>query len=258
MNGSYLEFAKQLAYEAGDIMKKNFLVAAHTWKIDATPLTEADTTINRLVIEKIAERFPNHSVLGEEESVAKDGEMTWVCDPVDGTMPFSHGLPISTFSLALCKNGQPFVGVVYDPFMDRLFWASTGEGAFCNGKKIKVNTLKLSENALIDIEAYEKSIFPFRKPLDITLFENGAKTTHLWSAIISAVLVADGQFSGSIFCLDKPEDAAAVKIIVTEAGGVVTDLNGDEQRYDQPTKGFVASNGVIHKDLINLIKEATV
>ena len=256
MYEEYLEFAKQLAYEAGDIMRKYFRTVDRTWKEDATPLTLADTSINTLVIKRIGERFPNHSVLGEEESVMNGGKLTWVCDPVDGTMPFSHGLPIATFSLALCDEGSPIVGVVYDPFMDRLFWGSRGGGAFCNEEELSVNKIQLSENALIDIEGYEKSIIPFKRPLDIMLYERGAKSTHLWSAIISAVLVADGQFSGSIFCLNKPEDGAAISVIVREAGGIVTDIYGNEQRYDQPTNGFIASNGVIHDDLLNLIQEA--
>ena len=248
-----LEFAKKLALEAGGIMRKYFLITDTGWKSDDTPLTQADTEINSLVIRRVAASFPGHSVLGEEESVNNDSKYTWVCDPVDGTMPYSHGLPISTFSLALCEDGVPMLGVVHDPFMKRLFWAAKGTGSYCNDQKIHVNARALSNNALIDLEGYEKSIVPLRESLDIRLFKAGAKTTHLWSAVISATLVSSGQFSGSIFFLDKPEDGAAVKIIVEEAGGKVTSLLGEDQRYDQPTKGFIASNGIIHDELVELV-----
>lgn len=251
----YLEFAKALAHEAGDIMRKYFLKTDTEWKQDGTPLTVADTTINRMVIERIAETFPGHSVLGEEESDMKDSRYTWVCDPVDGTMPYSHGLPISTFSLALCDDGKPVVGVVYDPFMERLFYASVGGGAFCNDGRISVNQNGLT-NALIDLAAIEKSFIDFRKPLNLELYRRGAKTTQLWSSILPTCLVAGGMYEASIFGISKPEDPAAIKVIVEEAGGRVTDLFGNEQRYDMPTKGFIASNGVIHNELVRLLQEA--
>ncbi len=256
MHNEHLDFAKALAHEAGEIMRKYFLHTEREWKADQTPLTIADTTINRLVIERIAERFPEHSVLGEEESAMKDSQYTWVCDPVDGTMPYSHGLPISTFSLALCDDGVPIVGVVYDPFMDRLFWAKRGGGAFCNDNKLHVNNSGF-ENALIAVDA-----FPSTKPVvdadasirDV-LASKHAKTVTLWSAVLPACLVAQGDFSASMLNTNQPQDPAAIKVIVEEAGGKVTDLFGNDQRYDQLTKGFIASNGVLHDELVAIIKK---
>ncbi|MDB5160652.1 MAG: Inositol-phosphate phosphatase [Candidatus Saccharibacteria bacterium] len=258
----YLEFAKDLAKEAGSIMYENFLTnPAKEWKEDRTPLTFTDTQINRLVIERISASFPDHSVLGEEESHNLGGEMTWVCDPVDGTMAFSHGLPISTFSLALTRAGKPIVGVVYDPYIKRLFWASKGEGAFLNGDQIHVSQSESLENTLIDLEAIGESgqpVIKLKPDFLPALTALGANSTRLWSVILPSVLVASGQFSATLFVHTKPEDGASIKIIVEEAGGKVTDLFGREQRYDQPTNGFLASNGKIHQQLLNLIAEYTV
>lgn len=257
MNEQYLEFAKTVALEAGETMRKYFLHAEREWKEDQTPLTIADTTINRMVIERVAEKFPDHSVLGEEESAMQGSRYTWVCDPVDGTMPYSHGLAISTFSLALCEDGVPIVGVVYDPFMNRLFWASEGNGAFCNDKKLQVSNNGL-KNALIDLEAIENgSIIDFKKHPWTELHSRGAKTTHLWSAILPSSLVAAGEYTAVIFGIDSPHDPAAIKIIIEEAGGRVTDLFGNDQRYDRPTKGFIASNGIVHDELVEMVKEAS-
>src|SRR5690606_7148188 len=109
----YLAFAKTLATEAGQIMRDHFVLGIDTeWKQDATPLTIADTSINQLVIDQVKQRFPTHGVLGEEASFGTDREYLWVVDPVDGTMPYSHGIPTSTFSLALVQNGQPIVAAV--------------------------------------------------------------------------------------------------------------------------------------------------
>ena len=255
----YLEFAKKLAYEAGDIMRKYFLATKTEWKSDNTPLTQADTEINRLVIERIGAEYPEHSVLGEEESDMKGGALVWVCDPVDGTMPYSHGLPISTFSLALCEDGVPQVGVVYDPFMDRLFWAMTGGGAFCNGDRLQVNNKNIN-NALIDVEGFgtSKNIINDVHNVMGSLMRVGGKPVSLHSAILPTCLIAVGDFSGIVFNASKPEDPAAIKVIVEEAGGKVTDLFGNDQRYDQPTRGFIASNGVVHNDLVRIVREVSV
>lgn len=255
MYSDYLEFAKKLAPAAGEIMRRHFLAAETEWKEDKTPLTIADTTINSLVIKKVQEVYPTHSVLGEEESLLQDGKYTWVCDPVDGTMQYAHGLPVSSFSLALCEDGEPVVGVVYDPFMDRLFYAAKSSGAYCNDEKITVNNGGM-ENAVINLEDVpsEKNILKVPH-LRSVLYKEGAKVVSLWSAILPAVLVASGQYSAVIFNFSKPEDGAAIKVIVEEALGKVTDLFGNEQRYDQKTKGFIASNGTIHDNLLKLIQE---
>lgn len=254
----YLEFAKLLALDAGVIMKKYFMSTDTTWKSDNTPVTQADTEINSVVINRITEAYPGHSVLGEEESSNLGKQFTWVCDPVDGTMPYSHGLPISTFSLALCKDGLPVVGVVYDPFLKRLFYASLGGGAYCNDEKIHVNANGL-RNALIDIagaQDTQRGVIDGRRIME-QLDDKGAKTSAIYSTVLPSCLIATGDYSATIFNLPKPEDPAAIKVIVEEAGGLVTDLFGNDQRYDQPTKGFIASNGVIHDDLVNLMKEST-
>lgn len=254
----YLAFAKNLALEAGEIMRKYFLVTETTWKSDNTPLTQADTEINSLVIQQIGANFPKHSVLGEEESAMKDSSLVWVCDPVDGTMPYSHGLPISTFSLALCEDGVPQIGVVYDPFMQRLFWASVGGGAFCNDEKLQVNNTTM-QSALIDISAFPSTnpVSSANSMIMTDVYNAGARVTSLWSCILPSCMVAQGLYEAVVLNIPSPHDPAAIKVIVEEAGGRVTDLFGNDQRYDQPTRGFIASNGVIHDELVRLVREAS-
>lgn len=252
----YLEFAKALAHEAGDTMRSYFLRAETDWKKDETPLTIADTTINRLVIERIAGEFPEHSVLGEEESSRKDSRYAWVCDPVDGTLPYSHGLPMATFSLALCEDGVPIIGVVYDPFMDRMFYASRGNGAYCNDQQIRVTRNGL-DRAVIDIEGLggPVPVLPLDNSFRDDLIEKGVKPVQLWSSILPSVLVASGQFAAVIMNGSTIQDGAAVKIIVEEAGGRVTDIYGNNQRYDELSRGFIASNGIVHDELVALVRD---
>jgi myo-inositol-1(or 4)-monophosphatase len=167
-------------------------------------------------------------------------------------------VPVSTFSIALCIDGVPTVGVVYDPFMDRLYYAAKGNGAFCNDTKLQVSTQGM-EHALIDVEGFPstKPVIPVGSEITNVLVKKGALVQSLWAVILPACLLASGEYTGIIFNVPKPEDPAAVKVIIEEAGGKVTDLFGNDQRYDQPVKGFIASNGVIHDELVEIIKGVT-
>lgn len=124
----YLEFAKQLAQEASEIALKYFSFETETTrKTDNTPLTKADTEINALVIKRINETYPHHSIYGEEKSdIKENSQYIWVCDPIDGTMAFSVGLPTFVFSLALVEQatGQPILGLINDPIMKQMYRAS--------------------------------------------------------------------------------------------------------------------------------------
>lgn len=257
-----MEFAKSLALEAGDIMLKYFRSSdiGTTWKADNTPLTVADTQINSMVIQKSKEKYPDYGVYGEEESYRLGSEWMWICDPIDGTMPYMLGIPISTFSIALTHNGLPVLGIVYDPNQDRLFYAQRGKGAFMNGNRTRVSKQQMT-NAFVSVEAWTNKKAKDKKYIPIyglhsKLLDVGAKPLTLASAVIEGCLIASGSISGLIFGLTKPEDIAALKVIVEEAGGMVTDLNGKDQRYDRSTHGAIVSNGVIHSELIDIVQKS--
>jgi myo-inositol-1(or 4)-monophosphatase len=206
-----LDIAKKLADEAGKIMLKYFRSATSgaKTKSDKTIVTKADTEINDLVIEFLNEETPSYSVWGEEKSSIINGSSyTWVCDPVDGTMPFSKGIPISTFSLALVNDsGQSVVGVIYDPFQDRLFSAVKGYGAYLNDEKINVSRVESLDGAYIDEELWinHEEEVTFNNPKDL-LNKSGAKTTTQCSAVIMGCFVAMGEYDAMIFGQGKPED----------------------------------------------------
>ena len=112
----YLAVALEIGNLAGKMIKGNFsMEPLIDWKDDNTPVTKTDVAINKMVIEKINSEFPEHSILGEEEKdLGHKSDYVWVCDPIDGTFPFSHGFQTSTFSLALVKDGKPILGVIGD------------------------------------------------------------------------------------------------------------------------------------------------
>lgn len=252
---NHKDFAIDMALQAGKIMLANFsLGMKKEWKEDSTPLTVTDTAINALVINEVNNKFPGYALLGEEASDMRDSEYVWVCDPVDGTTGFSHGYPIFMFQMALTRNGESILGVMYDPVMKRMFYAEKGRGAFLNGQAIRVSQdigfKQKNKKGIIQIDGDgEMPLLELRNEL----LKRGAYTVAFYCASYVTALIACGEFIGEVYGADKAWDGAAAKIIVEEAGGRVTDLAGNEQRYDRPINGFVATNGLVHDELLGII-----
>lgn len=255
-NKEYLEFAKEIAYEAGKIMLKYFKIDnGANYKGDKTIVTLADKEINSYLINRVKEKFPTHSVDGEEEKFGKSNHV-WVCDPVDGTAMYARHIPVAVFSLALVIDGDPYVGVVYDVFTDSLYTAVKGKGAYKNGEKITVNDFLLED--MRSVSHFDMWPHKGYNVYDI-LQELGSKTyfVSIGSVIRACMCVASGEFNLAIFPGTKGKncDIAAAKVIVEEAGGKVTNFFGNEQRYDKDINGAIISNGKVHDEVINLIKE---
>ncbi len=250
---NYREFAVDLAERAGDVMTTNFrLGMSKTWKSDGTPLTVSDIMINDMVLKAVDESCPGHAVIAEEASTddVENHEWVWICDPIDGTVPFSHGLPTFTFSLALVHNGEPVLGVINDPMSELLLIAEKGKGATVNGVPAHVtsghdfNTLVI---AVEDAKYDSLATGAFRSRLR----QRGAILITLWSAVTSASRVATGDIAAMVNSGGHCWDAAAVALIATEAGGKATDLRGEPIKFVEPFGGFVVSNGDIHDTLLD-------
>ena len=256
MYDEYLNFAVDIAKYAKKVMLKYFNTEnGASYKEYNTIVTKADTEINHYLIEQVKEKYPTHSVDGEEEKYL-EGKYTWICDPVDGTAMYARGIPVSVFSLALAYEGNPILGVIYDPFTDNIYTAIKGKGAYKNNKRIEVNKNNLQDNrcfANFDVwPTAEYNIFDVVKEL-------GEKVwfVDLGSVIRASLCVASGEFCFTIFpgTKNKNCDIAAVKVIVEEAGGKVTDLFGKEQKYDKEINGAIISNGVTHNFIIETINK---
>lgn len=254
----YLEFTKKLAKEVEEIALRYFgFEVENTWKGDDTPLTKADTEINDLVISRVNTAYPSHSIYGEEKSDKKEGsEYIWVCDPIDGTMQFSNGLPIFTFSIALVNqsNGLPILGVVNDPVLKNMYWAYKGGGAYRNGQKISVSNDTVLKNTYLSTDGSGRDVGFSNLPLIKSLSEEKCKVMKFLSFIYGGIQVANGKFAGAVFYGKSGHDVAALKIITEEAGGKVTDLNGEERRYDQDGLGCIVSNGILHNEMLGIVK----
>ncbi len=247
----YKDFATSLALKAGEIMKQNFTIGMEKqWKEDNSPLTATDLAINNLVITEIRKKYPDHGVLSEEGSCFNNEEYVWVCDPVDGTNPFSHGYPIFTFSLALTRNGYPTLGILYDPMLNRLVSAELGKGAYLNNKPIMVSS---SSSLFRSMAAIESNQYYYKMRQD--LGKAGCLTTTFACISYSCMLVALGEFIAATWYGKSPWDGAAAQIIVEEAGGVCTNIFGCRQRYDREINGIIASNKQLHPKIVAMIQD---
>ena len=251
----YLNFANDIAKYAGKVMLKYFNQDnGASYKGDKTIVTLADKEINSYLIKQVKEKYPEHCVDGEEEQFGKS-KYVWVCDPVDGTAMYARHIPVAVFSLELVIDGKSTLGVVYDPFTESLYTAIKGEGAYKNNEKISVNNYNLDDiRTVCHCDMWSKAKYNI-----CDVFKELSKITRLndiGSIARASCCVATGDYSLTIFTGTEHKncDIAAVKVIVEEAGGKVTDLFGNEQRYDQSIKGAIISNGIVHNDVLKFIK----
>lgn len=220
-------------------------------------VTEVDLLCENKIIEIIKDSFPDHSILAEEGGgTTTNSDHKWIIDPVDGTTNFAHDFPMYCTSIALEVKGEVVVGVVYVPVLDELFSACKGEGAFLNGKKIHVSKSNvLQESMLATGFAYDVH----ETEVDnVTHFKNFLKKTRAvrrpGSAAIDLCYVAVGRFDGFWEFSLHPWDVAAGVLLIEEAGGKVANMAGE--KYSIYSDNILASNGLIHQDMIDVLGES--
>lgn len=255
----YLEFAKNIAREAGVLMHKFYRSENEiNFKSDFSPVTAADKAINQLLIERVQAAFSTHGVIGEEASLPAKSPNVWVCDPIDGTVQFIQHIPLSMFSLALVIDGEVFVAVAFNPWTNDMYNALKGGGAYRNDEQIHVSHRTWETGVLLAGSTKSRgSLEPVDDPeVRAKLFAENKHFTNVAGTVFKGCLIAEGSVDGRTFMHDGAHDIAAIKLLIEEAGGKVTDLDGNQQRYDQPINGAILSNGLIHSDLLKLVQES--
>lgn len=217
-------------------------------------VTEADHAAEKAIISVIQNAYPEHYILSEEVGeIVTSSEYKWIIDPIDGTVNFAHGIPICAVSIAVEKNGEVLMGAVYNPIMQEFYFAEKGLGAFLNEKQISVSAATdIMKSCLVTGFPYTYSNDK-NSPLDIfsELISNGIPIRRLGSAAIDLCWVAAGRFDGFYEHHLQPWDSAAGYLIVEEAGGKVTDFDGNKFSPHQPR--IIASNGLIHDQLLQTV-----
>ena len=218
-------------------------------------VTEADHAADKAIQEVIKKSFPGHGIVSEETAEkVTDSEYKWIIDPIDGTVNFANGIPICCVSIGLEHNGKMLMGAVYNPIFKEFYFAERGQGATLNEKKISVsNKAEVLRSCLVTGFPYTYLDQP-NGPLQVfeRLIRKGIPVRRLGSAAIDLCWVAAGRFDGFYEHQLNAWDSAAGFIIVEEAGGKVTDLKGDTYSPYQP--GIIATNGIIHDELIEWVQ----
>ena len=218
------------------------------------PVTEADHASEKAIFEVIKNDFPDHFILSEESGEIKmDSEYKWIIDPIDGTINFANGIPICCISIGVEHKGKIIMGAVYNPLMNEFYFAEKGLGATLNNKKISVsNKTEVVNSCLVTGFPYTYLDTP-NGPLQVfeKLIRKGVPVRRLGSAAIDLCWVAAGRFDGFYEHKLQAWDSAAGFLMVEEAGGKVTDYEGNY--YDVYQPHILATNGKIHKEMLGII-----
>jgi myo-inositol-1(or 4)-monophosphatase len=252
-----MTLALEAARKAGKILRDNIQGERNiSYKGDINLVTEMDTRSERAIVDTLRSAFPGHGIIAEEETdIRNDSGFTWIIDPLDGTTNYAHGYPCFSISIALEQEGSVILGVVYDPMRDELFSAAKGTGAYLNGNRISVSGADTLIRCLLatgfpyDRKVSEKNNLDYFHDLLMASQE----VRRDGSAALDLCYVASGRFDGFWELKLKPWDVAAGSLIVTEAGGSISDLSGNT--FNLHAEEILATNGKIHRKMVEIMEQ---
>ena len=218
-------------------------------KPDRTPVTEADKAVEAALRQRLAAVRPDHAVLGEEEGTTgeADAPARWIIDPIDGTANYLRGIPVWATLIALEVGGDITVGVVSAPAMNQRWWAARGEGAFANGESIRVSQVSRIEDAQLSSDGFDSWERHGDKSEKFMALVRRVWRTRGFGDFWQHMLVAEGTVDIALEPAVSLWDLAAIQVIVEEAGGRFTDLDG-EPRADGGN--CCSTNGVLHDEVL--------
>jgi myo-inositol-1(or 4)-monophosphatase len=253
---AFLSAASDIAREAGLVaLARQKALGPASFKGSKDLVTEADLECDRLIRDRLSAAFPDHDLLTEEEGALDRGsDYRWIADPIDGTINYAHGIPLWGNSVALTHNGQVLCGAIHLPVFDELYTVVAGGGAFLNGKPLTVSSMNNMTAAVLSHGDYNVGDESLRDRLNADNRRAHGRMTEavqrikcLGSAVVEGAWVASGRLDGYWMTYLKAWDVAVTTLLVTEAGGRVTDLKGAPWALGCEEALF--SNGVLHDDL---------
>lgn len=255
---NFYDLGLEVTLNAGNLLKDGFgsVFEIQNKEGKNNLVTEYDFKAEELIISSIKNVFPDHSFLAEEsgkEHHFEGSEYRWVIDPLDGTVNFAHNIPIFCVSIAMEYKGEVQFGFIFNPITNELFTAQKGKGSYFNNKKINVsNTSDFEKSFLVTGFPYNINENPDNCLQHFTdIISYGMPIRRLGSAAIDLAYVACGRFDAFWEVSLNPWDVAAGLIIVQEAGGKVTNYQGDD--FTLKDKSLIASNNIIHNELIKVV-----
>jgi myo-inositol-1(or 4)-monophosphatase len=254
-----LPFTETIARQAGAILLEGYGNVRHVQHKGAIDLvTEFDKRSEEIILSAIQREFPEHAILAEESGRSQMvSEYQWVIDPLDGTTNFANGIPIFSVTISLFRNNSPILGVTYDPLRDEMFSAELGRGATLNHQPIHVSAKSNLEHAVISTGfPYDLRTNPRNNLEQFVQFQLRTRAVrHLASAALDCAWTAMGRLDGYWEFGIQLWDIGAGALIVREAGGRVTSIEGDEDFASQDS--ILASNDLLHEQMLRVLREGS-
>lgn len=255
---TYLDAAREAALRAAQVLQEWRQRFSIREKARFDLVTDADLASQRVIREYLSQRFPEHGFLGEEDAVrprpAPDAPPTWIVDPLDGTTNYVHDCPLYCVSIGLQVAGELVVGVVYEPSRQEMFAAAQGLGAWLNERRLQTSSATRLEESLLatgfppDLRGQERTLDWWR------YFSFRARSLRrTGSTALNMAYVAAGRFDGYWAFDNHVWDVAGGAVLVREAGGIITNVDGSP--YDPHTPDALASNGPLHPALLQAMRE---
>src|SRR5215831_18979084 len=261
LRSALLNVMTKAVHKAARALKRDFGEVEHlqvSLKGPANFVTAADHRAEEILYEELGRARPGYGFLGEEggRRAGTDATHTWIVDPLDGTMNFLHGIPHFAISLALEREGTIVAGVVYNPATDDLFSAERGKGAFLNDHRLRVAARSRLADAVIacGLPHPSRGDSPLERRDTVAVQERVAGLRRFGAAALDLAWVAAGRLDGYWERNLSPWDLAAGTLLVREAGGFVTDLDGGDAMLEKGS--IVAGNEAIHRELMRALKDS--
>ncbi len=238
------------AKEAGDFLQANFgkEIANIETKADQSLATNLDREAERMVVDRIRRSFPNHGIIGEESGDAGvTHEYTWIIDPLDGTHNFIRGISIFGVSIGVAYRGGFVAGAVYLPISNEMYFGEKGNGAYKNNEPIKVSSTSKLKECTVSFDSDIKTGPELKLQVLNTIADQVFNIRMFGSSARQLTYLAEGKLDGIVEFNDHTWDFAAGACIIEEAGGKITNLQGDILMPQH--NGFIASNGLIHQEI---------
>ncbi|MDF1538096.1 MAG: inositol monophosphatase family protein [Candidatus Thorarchaeota archaeon] len=246
----YLDFARTVSEKAGKITLNHFKKLTNIeMKSDDTPVTIADRQSEEFIRTQIQDKYPSHSIIGEEfKEKHTDSEFRWIIDPIDGTQSFIRGVPFYAVLLALEHQGRPIVGVIHIPPLNETVSAAKGVGCYYNGNPCQVGKTETLSKAWVQVT--DCADLKRRRPGFTDRLLEKSYSCRTWGDAYGYLLVATGRVDAMIDPIMALWDIAPLEPIITEAGGIFTDLDGNPNVMGESS---LATNKKLHKEILELL-----
>lgn len=254
---SYKRIGIKAARIAGaELLKLSKKLRPYSMKSQHDILAEADVRAEKIILSLLKKSFPDHSIFSEEAgNDSKKSPYQWIVDPLDGTISFVRGIEEYCVSIGLLYNHKPILGVVYQPYGDKLYCAEKGKGSYLNNKKIQVSKTDILIASILTSDNGQD--IPARQENFNILARICTKVRHtriFGSSALHLAKIAEGKTDIYMKSVFNYWDIGAGQLLITEAGGKVTDLNG--KTLTERSIGIIASNGILHGEYVRAVKHA--